>query len=81
MGGTLSKVALINWGIQWSAFVLAAALHTETFYDFTGASTFTILAYYTFSKSKQFPRQIAVTTMNLIWALRLGTFLTTRMMR
>ena len=67
MGGMLSKVIAIDFGIQWSAFALAAALKTERFYDFVGSSTFGILALYTLSNSKKFTRQIIISMMQLIW--------------
>ena len=36
MGNVLVKSAVVDVGIQWAGFVLAAAFRTEKFFDFAG---------------------------------------------
>ncbi|KAK3243378.1 hypothetical protein CYMTET_46965 [Cymbomonas tetramitiformis] len=73
--GTLA----VDMGIQWVAFAIAAFLQTEKFYDLTGSLTFISLAIGTlFAVGSLAPRQILVTGMVVLWALRLGTFLVIR---
>ena len=36
MGSNLAKSALLDFGIQWGCFIVAAALKTEKFYDLVG---------------------------------------------
>lgn len=37
---TLSRLAAVDFGIQWGGFVVAALLQTEKFYDLTGLLRF-----------------------------------------
>jgi len=78
---TLTKIGIIDVGIQWSAFGLAALLQTERFYDFTGTGSYIILGWYSYSKSNGLLRQKIVTGMMITWAFRLGTYLVRRIIR
>lgn len=82
MGNTLAKSAVIDFGIQWACWVFAAALKTEKFYDLAGSLTFILLTAQSF-KELRLPstRQKVNSGMVMIWAIRLGTFLFSRVLR
>ena len=65
--------------IQWLAFIPAYLMQTEKFFDLTGSLTYisvTIIAVI-FSKGADF-RSILLAALVVIWAIRLGTFLFSR---
>ena len=66
-------------GIQWVAFLPAFAMQTETFYDLTGSLSFltTVTVAIVLSKANDI-RSLLLAGMIALWALRLGTFLFTR---
>ncbi|HND48617.1 MAG TPA: DUF1295 domain-containing protein [Anaerolineales bacterium] len=66
-------------GIQWVAFLPAFAMQTETFYDLTGSLSFltAITVAIVLSKANDI-RSLLLAGMIALWALRLGTFLFTR---
>ncbi len=81
-GSTLSfnnpfiLLTLLAFIVQWIAFIPAAILKTEKFYDLTGSITY--LASITlalFSFSQLTTRSIIITSLVCLWSLRLGLFL------
>lgn len=79
---TMTKLALVDFGIQWTAFAIANFLQTEKFYDLTGSSTYILLAYLAYKwHSNGHPRQIIQTGCVVMWAFRLGLYLFTRIMK
>jgi len=82
MGSIIGKCALLDFGIQWGLFVVAAALKTEKFYDLAGSSTFILLAVQSLQWGKTFyTRQKIQTGCVAIWALRLGLYLFGRILK
>jgi steroid 5-alpha reductase family enzyme len=68
--------------IQWLAFIPAYLLQTEKFFDLTGSITYIsviVMAVY-FSTSVD-ARSILLSTLVVIWAIRLGTFLFRRIQK
>ncbi|PIK62928.1 hypothetical protein BSL78_00163 [Apostichopus japonicus] len=76
----LAKSALWDFGIQWGMWAISSALQTERFYDATGSGTFIYLALqsYQWGSSVKTKRQKVQTSLVVIWALRLGLFLMSR---
>lgn len=71
--------AIVAFGVQWVAFVPAYLKQTEKFYDISGSGTFllvTAVALYLVNPPSIY--QWALGFMVIIWALRLGSFLYTR---
>lgn len=65
--------------IQWLAFIPAFFLQTEKFFDLTGSLTYiSITLFAVFSSAATDGRAILVAALVIIWAIRLGTFLFTR---
>ena len=56
-------------------FIISAPLKTERFYDLAGSLSFMGAVIVAFALGYQFPRQIVLLTIVLIWALRLGIHL------
>lgn len=80
--GTLTWLTLLNFLVQWTLWVLASLCHTEKFYDLAGSTTFILLAYLNYQwNSTGHPRQAIQTSCIFIWALRLGLFLITRILK
>lgn len=80
--GTLSKMAIVDFGVQWAAFSLANVFQTEKFYDLTGSSTFLLVAYLAYKwHNSGHPRQLIQTACVSVWALRLGLYLFTRILK
>ncbi|GAB4501937.1 MAG: DUF1295 domain-containing protein [Anaerolineales bacterium] len=65
--------------IQWLVFVPSFLMQTEKFYDLTGSLTYTLLvvAALIFSPNLD-ARSLVLGMMVIVWALRLGTFLFSR---
>ncbi len=76
----LVVVAAVCFVVNWLAFVAAAVLHTERFYDLTGSITFITATTTTLllSPTTPTPRALAAAAMVLVWTLRLGSFLVRR---
>lgn len=82
----LSEQAFLSILIQWLVFLPSSGMFghepTERFYDFTGASTYIIVILRSLLKSNSINtsswRQIIASTFVLLWSLRLGSFLFTR---
>lgn len=78
----LVKAAVYDVGIQWVLWFIASLLQTEKFYDLAGSSTFLFLTWQTLLWNKRFfPRQVIQSGCVSMWALRLGLFLFTRVLR
>jgi len=69
---------LIAFLVQWLAFIPAFIFQTERYFDLFGAFTYIGLAAIGFSYSGQDAGATIVTAMVVIWAVRLGGFLFTR---
>ncbi|XP_022080000.1 uncharacterized protein LOC110973462 [Acanthaster planci] len=77
----LARSAVLDFGIQWGLFAIAAALKTEKFYDLAGSSTFLLLTYQTLKWGGTFHfRQVVQSGMVGVWALRLGMYLFSRVL-
>jgi len=65
--------------IQWLAFIPAYLLQTEKFFDLTGSITYiSVILIAAFFSSGVDGRSILLSTLVVIWAARLGTFLFSR---
>lgn len=77
-------VALTVWGvllafaINWLVWIHAYANKTERFFDLTGSITYIGVALFVLLAGDRGGRAILVAAMVCLWALRLGTFLFTR---
>jgi len=76
---------LLSHGIQWACCILHAfPFQTERYYDLTGSITYIVLTLgtlgYTIGMTHvaPHPRQIIASSLVVVWALRLGSFLFTR---
>lgn len=72
--------ALVALGVNWLAFIPAAAFQSDRFYDTIGALTYlTVIAAAclaaTLARGPLDPRAVAVAGMVAIWTIRLGSFL------
>lgn len=66
--------------MQWVAFIPAYLRQTESFYDLTGSVTFITLAALSLLLAELIsPRSILIVVLTLLWASRLGIFLTSRL--
>ena len=77
------EAVLIAFIIQWVAFIPAYAFQTEKFYDLTGTLTYLTVTWYTlYMSSEKFTNlnvaSIAIVLFISIWAIRLGSFLFSR---
>jgi len=82
MGNTIIKAAAVDFGIQWIAWAVAATLKTEKFYDLTGSLTYILITANAFRNlNSPNTRQKVNTGMVITWAVRLGSFLFTRVLR
>jgi len=75
---------LLSHGIQWACCILHAfPFQTERYYDLTGSITYIVLTLgtlgYTIGMTHvaPHPRQIIASSLVVVWALRLGSFLFT----
>ncbi|XP_076465227.1 uncharacterized protein LOC143297000 [Babylonia areolata] len=81
MGNTVAKAAALDFGIQWCCWAVAAALRTEKFYDLAGSCTFFTLALLSLKWGRTyFTRQKIQSGMVMAWAIRLGTYLFSRIL-
>merc|ERR1712002_599492 len=79
--GSLTKLTLINFGIQWAGFAVAAYFKTEKFYDLTGSATFILVSYLNYKwNNVDHPRQLVQSSCVWLWAFRLGIFLFVRIL-
>ncbi|KAA0185819.1 hypothetical protein HAZT_HAZT008884, partial [Hyalella azteca] len=81
MPSTLPSLALIDFGMQWIGWAIAVLLRTEKFYDLTGSSTFILVICLCYRwHSHGHPRHVVQTSAILIWAVRLGLYLFSRIL-
>jgi len=72
----------IAFVIQWIAFIPAWIFQTEKFYDLTGSFTYiTVTLLAVFLSGNADGRTYILMALVLVWALRLGTFLFTRVLK
>jgi len=67
--------------VQVVSWVIAAALHTEKFYDLVGSLTFLLVSSLSHKASIQSARHNVASYLVMAWACRLGTFLAIRVIR
>lgn len=73
---------LLAFTINWIAFIPAFIFQTEKFFDLIGSSTYImVIVAATYLSPVRDARTFIVITMVLVWAVRLGTFLTKRMLK
>ena len=82
----VGKLAALDGAIQGACFIVAAALQTEMFYDFSGSCTYLAMAIFALRDALKrqgtlSPRQIGAATMACVWASRLGSFLLQRILQ
>ncbi|GAB4482568.1 MAG: DUF1295 domain-containing protein [Erythrobacter tepidarius] len=75
--------ALIAFGVNWLAFIPAAAFQSDRFYDTTGALTYlSVIGAASLAaidgRGSLGPAALAVAGMVAVWTIRLGSFLFTR---
>ena len=71
--------AIISFGVQWVAFIPAWKNHSEHFFDLTGSLTYlTVTIFAALTIPSLDLRATLLTFMVGFWAVRLGTFLYTR---
>ena len=76
----LALLVALAFIIQWLAFVPAYIKQTEHFYDLTGSLTFITLAVLALVLADDLGlRSAMIGGLTIVWALRLGTFLTLRL--
>ena len=77
-----SLCALVAFAINWLAFIPANLAQTEHFYDLTGSATYlsVMLVAVVFSPELD-ARAMIVVALVIVWALRLGSFLFSRISR
>ena len=72
----------LAFAIQWLAFVPAYLAQSERYYDLTGSFTYLSLALFALAASERpDARAIIIALLVVIWALRLGFFLSARIRR
>jgi len=77
--GNVTRLCIVDFGIQWLLYGVAVWKKTEKFYDLAGSSTFILLAYLNFRwNADEHPRQLIQTCCVGLWAFRLGIFLSIR---
>lgn len=71
-----------DFGLQWACFVISALYKTEKFFDLVGSLSFFGVAVASLCMGGDLhERQVMVTTLVSVWAVRLGTFLLLRVLR
>lgn len=85
-GGTIgagipvfAQMVILIFVVQWAVFILSYWLQTERFFDLTGSITYASIVMIALSNSKNVDaRSILLAALVIVWALRLGSFLFTR---
>lgn len=76
------NAVILAFLIQWVAFIPAYLFQTEKFYDLTGSLTYLTVIWFVYLSSNQAGevnfQNLLVTVLISIWAIRLGTFLFSR---
>lgn len=78
----LLQLVAVDFLMQYAVFIISAYLKTEKFFDLTGSTTFIVLAHLCLKwNPERSMRQMIQSGMILIWAVRLGTYLFTRVLK
>ena len=76
------NAVILAFLIQWVAFIPAYLFQTEKFYDLTGSLTYLTVIWFVYLSSNQVGevnfQNLIVTVLISIWAIRLGSFLFSR---
>tara|TARA_A200000113_G_scaffold221635_1_gene233814 strand:- start:79 stop:936 length:858 start_codon:yes stop_codon:yes gene_type:complete len=76
------NAVILAFLIQWFAFIPAYLFQTEKFYDLTGSLTYLTVIWFVYLSSNQVGevnfQNLIVTVLISIWAIRLGSFLFSR---
>lgn len=73
---SLVGTLLLDFGINWGAWIIASIFQTEKFYDLVGTFSFTAVTLSALINAGHYhARQVGVVSMILAWTWRLGTFL------
>ncbi len=76
------QAIMLAFLIQWIAYIPAYIFQTEKFYDLTGSLTYLTVIWFVFFSSNNLSglniQNLIVVTLISIWAIRLGTFLFSR---
>jgi steroid 5-alpha reductase family enzyme len=75
---TFALCVMLAFAIQWIAFVPAYALQTEKFFDLTGSVTYLVTLVAALILGNGDPRSMLLALLIAIWAVRLGSFLFSR---
>ncbi|XP_067943337.1 uncharacterized protein [Watersipora subatra] len=79
---SILNALIINYGIIAVAWVVAVILQTEKFFDLTATGTLVFLTCKSLQWGEaQYPRQYIQSACAVLWAIRLGSFLTIRVWR
>ena len=71
--------AILAFAVNWLAFIPAAAMQSDRYYDTIGAVTYiTVIAFACYASAPLDMRATVVAAMVAIWTIRLGSFLFTR---
>ncbi|MBI3175613.1 MAG: DUF1295 domain-containing protein [Chloroflexi bacterium] len=74
-----AQMVILIFVVQWAVFILSYWLQTERFFDLTGSITYASIVMIALSNSKNVDaRSILLAALVIVWALRLGSFLFTR---
>jgi steroid 5-alpha reductase family enzyme len=73
--------ALLSFGINWLVFVPAYAFQTERYFDLTGSLSYLSLVTAALWLGNADPRALLLGALVAVWAVRLGSFLFTRISR
>ncbi len=76
------QAIMLAFLIQWVAYIPAYIFQTEKFYDLTGSLTYLTVIWFVFFSSNNLSglniQNLIVVTLISVWAIRLGTFLFSR---
>lgn len=75
-----ASATLLAFGMQLVAFLPAYATQTERYYDLVGSLTYLSVTGFALSVNPE-PRSVLLAALVAIWALRLGSFLFTRILQ
>ena len=82
MGNALTKAVAFDATVRCVVYLLAVRFQTENFYDASGCAAFVYLLPFSLMQGGRFfPRQVVQSQMVGMWAVRLGLFLVSRMLR
>ena len=80
--GIVLNAVILAFLIQWVAYIPAYLFQTEKFYDLTGSLTYLTVIWFVYLSSNQVGevnfQNLIVTVLISIWAIRLGSFLFSR---